>query len=101
VGQVDGEDVDCCSTDWRASDKYGSLPLEVVFPLALPRMKQADNFFRVRIYPSNVRPFMVVARKTCEREVTEIVRPVMFASNNVINLEGKEVTMLWHPTVLA
>ena len=101
IGQVNGEDVYCCPTDWCASDKYGSLPLEVVFPLVLPRMKQADNFFRVRIYSGNVRSFVVVARKTREREVSEIVRPVMFTSNNVVNLEGQEVATLRHPAVLA
>src|SRR5262249_28991715 len=71
----------------------------MVFPVVLPRMKQSNNFICLGIHSSNVRPFMVIARKTREREVPEFISPVMFASNNVIDLTSEEIVLLWHPAV--
>jgi hypothetical protein len=60
VGQVDGQDVDRCPTDGRATSKHGSTPLKMVSPVVLPRMKQPNNFSRLRIHSGNVWPFVVV-----------------------------------------
>jgi hypothetical protein len=73
----------------------------MVFPLVLSRMKQPNNFLCLRIYSSNVRPFVVITGKTRQREVTKFVCSVMFAGNDVINLKSEEVILLRHPTVLA
>lgn len=67
--QVDGEDIDSYSPDRCATNKHGSVPLEMVFPFVLSWMKQPHDLTYLGIYSRNVWPLVVVAGKTCQREV--------------------------------
>jgi hypothetical protein len=64
-------------------------------------MKQPNDFRCLGVYTRDVRPFVIVACKTRECEILQFMSPMMFASNNVINLEGQEIILLREPTILA
>jgi len=101
MGQVYGENVECCPPDRRATSKHGSVPLEMVLPFVLSRMKQSYNYICLGVYSRNVRPFVVIASKTRQRKIPGFVSPMMFAGNYVINLKGEEIILLRHSTVFA
>ncbi len=72
----------------------------MAFPFVLSRMKEPNNCTCLGIYSGNVWPFVVVACKTSQRQVIDFISPVMFASNNVIDLKSQQVILLRHPAVL-
>jgi len=77
------------------------LPFEMLFPVVLPRMKQPYDFACFWISSSNVWSFMIVTRKTGEREVVKCICPVMFSCDNVVDLKSQQVTRLRHSAVFA
>ncbi len=60
----------------------------MVTPLVLPRMKQANDLLSYRVDPRHVRPFVVVAERTCQREVFIVRRAAALERDYVINGEG-------------
>lgn len=65
------------------------LDFKVVGPLVAARMKQRDQFARIRIKRSNVRTLMSVENRTGEGQVFKISASAVFFAYDVIHLMRK------------
>ena len=75
---------------------------KVVFPPIPARVKQPDDFRRVRIVAGQVCPFVEVALVAGERKVVQSVAAPMLTGNDVLEVKDMETIMfLPQPTVFA
>src|SRR5882672_6720713 len=101
MGQVDSENVDCCPSNRGATHKDGPAPREMVFPVVPARMKQPYDLSDLGIDSGDVWSLVVVAGKTSKREVCNLIRATVFASNNVVDLKRQKIVLLRHLTIFA
>ena len=79
-----------------------SVALEVLIPLALPWMKQPDERAAFRVKSAQVRSLVCIAVVAGESEVSAVVSSAMLASDDVLNVIGKErLRILRQATVFA
>lgn len=64
------------------------------------RMEKADYSSGTRIASRNVRPFVIVAEKTSQCQIAGGGWTVVFARNDMVNLEGEVVVFLRHLAIL-
>lgn len=63
-------------------------------------MEKPDNAFGKRITSRDVRPFMVVAREACQRQVLGSSQSAVLTRQYVINLKREFVVLLRQPAIL-
>ena len=62
-------------------------------------MKKRHNAFGETITSRDVRPFVVVARKACKRQILGSSKPAVLTRKNVINLKREFVVLLRQPAI--
>lgn len=75
--------------------------LEVVSPTILAWMEERSHLTGLRINACEVRTLVKITLRARKREVVEIVRAAMLASNNVFDVENETREFLWQAVVLA
>lgn len=99
MGQVDFQDGNGRATNRGKPHKPRAIPLEMLLPLMASWMEKPDNSPGARITSGDVRPLVVVAKETSQRQIPGRRWTIVLARNNVVNLKGKVVVISRHPAV--
>ena len=97
--QVDPKYGDCRATNGTTTDQNRAVPPEMSVPLVPARIKKPRTPTGLRINSCEVRAFMMVVGKTCEREVAGDRLASVLSSNNMIDLEREFVVDLRHAAI--
>ncbi len=73
----------------QAKYSTGFVPLEVIFPRVISRMKQARQIASVRIDAGKVGPFLPIAQMACESKVLRLTTSPMLPSYDVLYVEDR------------
>ena len=85
----------------RLAFEEGTVPLEVSLPVLATRVKEPNNFPRVRINAGKICSLKDVAWDTGPGAVFMGIRTVMELGNDVIELERQVIIILWNLAVFA
>jgi len=77
------------------------LPIEVLRPSILARVKNGANAVGLRINPGDIRPLVSIAFRTAERKVLTHRPAAMLFGNHVVDLKRPTMQHLWKQTILA
>jgi len=100
-GEVDFEYVNGGSTDRRATDHHRTIPLEMYVPLILARMKQPSELPSFRVNPRDIRSLVRVILIAAQRQIIFSRWPVVFLSDNMIDLKREDIELLRDAAVFA
>lgn len=100
-GKVDSEDINGDPSDRCATDHHGAMPLEMISPKILPRVKQASELPSCRVKTGDVRAFVRITSITTESKVFFNRRTVVFLSKDVIHLKREHIVRLRYVAVFA
>src|SRR5262249_24290031 len=71
------------------------------FPHVAVRVKQHDNYSRLRVNASQIRALMEITVITRQGQVAEFIRAVMLLRDKVVNMEERKGLLgLRHPAIL-
>ncbi len=85
---VDGEYVDCGTTDRCQSDQRRPRPREMFCPDIFAGIKQPDKLARLLIRSRDVRPLVRVAMQAGERKIINRGLAAVLACNHVVDAKG-------------
>lgn len=99
--EVDFEHHYRCTANRRLADEDRSIPPKVAKPAMSTRIEQGYELSGFRIDSPDVRPFVVIARKTCQTQVTGLARPAMLFGYDMVDVKRKSIKLLRNLAVLA
>ena len=76
------------AADRRSTDDRTAVPGKMIFPAIPTRMKQGNELSILGIKGGDIRPFVVIALATCQRQVVWIGGPAMLASNDMFDMKA-------------
>lgn len=100
MGQIDFQNGNRCAPDRSPAFKKRAVPQKVLPPPVAAWMKKRDNALGETVTSRDVRPFMVVAREACQRQVLGSSQPSVLTRQDVINLKREFVVLLRQPAIL-
>ncbi len=100
-GEVDAQNINGRSSNGCDADKHRTVPLEMLTPNVLTRMKKRRQFVRFRIESGDVRSLVRIAVGAGQAEIGGRSQSVVFLRANMVHLMRQNRTRLRKLTVLA
>ena len=78
------------------------MPLEMIFPLLAPRMKQLSQLISFGIEPGQIRSFVKIAINASQGKVVDVIATAVNLGNDVFDMErSQRRIILMQMTILA
>ena len=88
------------SADCGQSDNLTTAPREMFIPIIQSRMKQACQFFGLRIQPGKICSFVQIAVMAGKRKIVRRVFAAMLAWNDMLDVKQQRLLFLPQPAIL-